>query len=61
MNRLSRNERTPIFFNSILSRKKLNLNYYKVPNTFNNNNKKKFDMDSHRQKLIIFENLQKIR
>jgi hypothetical protein len=63
MNRISRNERTPIFFNSILSGKKMNLNGFKLHNTFNNkyNNKKQFDMKFYRENLIIFQNLQKIR
>ena len=62
MNRISRNERTPIFFNSIFMRKKLNMNGYKVQNTYNNNNKKKIDMDSlRRENLIFFQNLQRIK
>lgn len=63
MNRISRNERTPIFFNSILSRKKLNINSYKVQNRYNNNytNKKKIVIVPHRENLIIFQNLERIR
>ena len=63
MNRISRNERTPIFFNSLLSRKKLNISNYKVQNTYNNNynNKKKIVIDSYREKLIIFKNIERIR
>ena len=63
MNRISRNERTPIFFNSIFMRKNLKMNGNKVQNTYNKyNNKKKIDMDSlFRENLIIFQNSQRIR
>ena len=62
MNRISRNERTPIFFNSLLSRKKLTMNGYKVQNTSNYNyNKKKIVIDSNRENFIIFQNLERIR
>lgn len=62
MNRISRNERTPIFFNSLLSRKKLTMNGYKVQNTFNNYyNKNKIVIVPHREKIIIVKNLERIR
>jgi hypothetical protein len=67
MFRQSRNERTPIFFNSILSRNKFNKNNFKVKNIFNKkyednyDNREKNDKNTYRKTLFTFKNLQRIK
>jgi hypothetical protein len=67
MFRQSINERTPIFFNSILSRNKLNKNNFKVINIFNSKyednygNREKNDKNTYKKTLFTFKNLQRIK
>jgi len=61
MNRISRNERTSIFFNSQLTKKKQNIFNPVFKNKYDKykfkNDQKRYDTNN----LIIFQNLQRIK
>jgi len=61
MNRISRNERTSIFFNSLLTKKKQHICNPIMKNKYHKYKFKNDEKKNNTNNLILFQNLQRIK